>query len=251
MTVLDTAARRDALLSETDLLADLYLSADPATPVPTCPDWTLANLVAHVGRATRWAAATIAARTTAPIDIREVPGIRRPHDPDEAARWLRGGARAMLDNLATTGDDTPVWTTTGTVRPAAWWVRRLLHEATVHRADATLALGREFVLAPALAADGLSEFLGVVAWVPHLGTALDEGTSLRLQAHDTDDTWTIHRSGDRITFTDSGAPATLTLRGTATDLFLLLLRRIPAGTAGLDTSGDLAVLTAWLERVRF
>lgn len=251
MTALDAAARRDALLSETDLLADLYLSADPSTPIPTCPDWTLANLVAHVGRATRWAAAIIAARTTAPIDIARVPGIRRPHDPDAAARWLRGGAAAVLDGLATVGDDTPVWTTTGTARPASWWVRRLLHEATVHRADATLALGREFSLAPGLAADGLSEFLGLVALATNFRTPLEEGTSLRLQARDTDDTWTIHRSGDSIASIDSRAPATLTIRGTAADLFLLLLRRIPADTPRLETTGDLSVLTAWLERVRF
>ncbi|WP_280314134.1 maleylpyruvate isomerase family mycothiol-dependent enzyme [Nocardia wallacei] len=251
MTALDAAARRDALLGETDLLAGLYLSADPATPIPTCPDWTLANLVAHVGRATRWAAAIIAARTTAPIDIRQVPDIRRPHDPEEAARWLRGGAAAVLDSLASAGDDTPVWTTIGTPRPAAWWVRRLLHEATVHRADATLALGREFVLAPGLAADGLSEFLGLVALATHFRTPLDEGTSLRLHASDTDDTWTIHRSGDTVTATDSPAPATLTVRGTAAELFLLLLRRIPADAARVETTGDLSVLSTWRERVRF
>ncbi|WP_432278328.1 maleylpyruvate isomerase N-terminal domain-containing protein [Nocardia carnea] len=29
------------------------------TPIPTCPGWTLADLVTHVGRARRWAATMI------------------------------------------------------------------------------------------------------------------------------------------------------------------------------------------------
>uniref|UniRef100_UPI002458F62C maleylpyruvate isomerase N-terminal domain-containing protein n=1 Tax=Nocardia wallacei TaxID=480035 RepID=UPI002458F62C len=119
MTALDAAARRDALLGETDLLAGLYLSADPATPIPTCPDWTLANLVAHVGRATRWAAAIIAARTTAPIDIRQVPDIRRPHDPEEAARWLRGGAAGGGGTRGGAGGGPPGGAPLGPPRPPA------------------------------------------------------------------------------------------------------------------------------------
>ena len=34
-----------------------------------------------------------------------------------------------------------------------------MHEATVHRADAALALGADYQLAPELAADGIDEWL--------------------------------------------------------------------------------------------
>ena len=42
-------------------------------------------------------------------------------------------------------------------KPAGWWIRRRVHEQTVHRADAALALGVGFQLDPELAADGVSE----------------------------------------------------------------------------------------------
>ena len=59
--------------------------------------------------------------------------------------WLRGGPQAILDAVAEVGPDTPVWTFTGP-RPASWWIRRREHEVLVHRADAALALGPDFVV---------------------------------------------------------------------------------------------------------
>ena len=56
--------------------------------------------------------------------------------------WLRSGPRLLLDAVDATGPQTPVWTFLGP-RPAAWWIRRRLHETLVHRADAALALGAE------------------------------------------------------------------------------------------------------------
>jgi hypothetical protein len=45
-------------------------------------------------------------------------------------------------------------------RPARWWIRRLLHETTVHRAGAALAMREPFELGPEVAADGIDESLG-------------------------------------------------------------------------------------------
>ncbi|WP_433712368.1 maleylpyruvate isomerase family mycothiol-dependent enzyme [Nocardia sp. CA-084685] len=251
MNSLDTTALRKAFLDETDQLADLYRSADPKTPIPTCPDWTLSNLIAHVGGGNRWAAAMIANRATEFLEFQQVPDYRRPRDLDEVDGWLRAGARAVIDNIDTVGSDVLVWTPFGSPRPAEWWVRRRLHEATAHRADALLALNHEVAIASELGADGLSEFLEIVELGPRFETPLDEGASLRLHATDTDDTWTVLRSGDTITTTDNQTPASLTVHGTAVDLYLLLLRRLPADSPTLATSGDLEVLATWLERIRF
>jgi hypothetical protein len=53
-----------ALIEQNRLLADVLLAADPATPVPTCPGWTLLQLLRHVGRGDRWAAQIIRERAT-------------------------------------------------------------------------------------------------------------------------------------------------------------------------------------------
>ena len=59
----------DRLLAEvegsTGTLADVAGRTDPATQVPTCPDWTFRQLITHVGRAHRWAATIVATRAQA------------------------------------------------------------------------------------------------------------------------------------------------------------------------------------------
>ena len=37
-------------------LAEILAEYDQCLPIPTCPEWTLRQLVTHVGRAHRWAA---------------------------------------------------------------------------------------------------------------------------------------------------------------------------------------------------
>jgi uncharacterized protein (TIGR03083 family) len=240
------------LLAETDLLADLYRTCEPTTPIPTCPDWTLANLVAHVGGGHRWSAAMVADRATEFLDRAHVPDFQPPDDVDRAAGWLRDSARLVIAAVDATGPHVPIWTPFGALRPAEWWIRRRLHEATAHRADALLALGRPVTIDPEVAADGLSELLGLIAMgSQRFRTPLDDGTSAHLQATDTDTAWSIRRSGDTIAWTDEQTPASVTIRGTAVNLFLLLLRRIPADDPGLEISGDRAVLTTWLERTAF
>ncbi|HTC81963.1 MAG TPA: maleylpyruvate isomerase N-terminal domain-containing protein, partial [Acidimicrobiia bacterium] len=44
----------EAVRSNAALLADAVRTAGPAAPVPTCPEWTAADLLAHVSRVHRW-----------------------------------------------------------------------------------------------------------------------------------------------------------------------------------------------------
>ncbi len=39
----------DEVITQTDLLRDTLQGADLSLDVPTCPDWTLAQLVRHIG----------------------------------------------------------------------------------------------------------------------------------------------------------------------------------------------------------
>ncbi|MFF0492752.1 maleylpyruvate isomerase family mycothiol-dependent enzyme [Nocardia sp. NPDC004068] len=252
MTSLDTKVVRAALLDETDRLAELYADADPETAIPTCPDWTLANLVAHVGGAHRWAAAMIAAQTTESLDFAQVPDGRRPHDVAEAVAWLRDGARVLIEAVDATGPEVPVWTTLRQVRPSEWWIRRLLHEATAHRCDALLALNREIDLDPALAADGISELLGLMAVrFPTGEPPLDDGRSLTLHASDDADHWRIRKAGNTIEWDDDTAPTTTGVEATAADLYLVMLRRLPPEQPRVQVTGDRDVLTTWLDRTKF
>lgn len=245
-----------ALLEQGRLLGELYSAADPTTAIPTCPGWTLRQLVTHVGRGHRWAAATVREASDSPVDIRTVPDGRLPDDAADAVTWLDGSAAALVDAVATTGADTPVWTFLGP-RPAGWWIRRRLHEATVHRADAALALDVPYDLAAGIAADGVSEYLDLVAARPAGAgpVPLDIGQSLHL--HATDDglggsgEWLVHGDGVAVSWEHGHGKGAVAVRGRASDLLLAVLRRLPADDGRLELLGETAVWRAWLERTAF
>src|SRR5918994_634017 len=170
-----------SLIAENRRLGEMLCTADPETPVPTCPGWGLRQLLTHVGRGDRWAAMIVRERADARVDIRTVPDGKPPADAAAAVEWLADSAHLLLDAVATTGPDVPVWTFTGP-KPAAWWIRRRLHESTVHRADAAIALGVPYEIEAELAADGVSEWLDLLTARPvrEDGPALPDGATLHL-----------------------------------------------------------------------
>jgi uncharacterized protein (TIGR03083 family) len=235
-----------ALLDENRAFGGLIRDADSSTPVPTCPGWTLKQLFRHVGRGDRWAAQIIADRCDEYLDPRDVRDGRPPDDADGALDWLHGGARAIVDAVERVGADTPVWTFLGP-RPSAWWIRRRLHEATVHRADAAMALGLDYELPPELAADGTTEWLERV--VAEAESPLPQGQALHLHATDSGDHWLL--GGQPLTLKRDDGDADATVSGPATAMLLAVVRRRSADDAGLAISGDGAVWQTWLDRTPF
>jgi len=246
---------RAALVAETGAFGELIGQADPATPVPTCPEWTMRQLFRHVGRGNRWAAQIVADRREDALDPREVRNGKPPEDPDAAIDWLNSGAQLILDSVDAVGADTPVWTFIGP-RPARWWIRRRVHEATVHRADAAIAVGADYELTPEIAADGIDEWLERIA-IESDGTSspLDVGRTLHL--HATDDglgsagEWSIVGRDDGIAFSHEHAKGDAALRGSAKDLLLAIVRRQSAAEGGVEIFGDAAVWDGWLTRTPF
>jgi uncharacterized protein (TIGR03083 family) len=240
----------EALIEENTAFADALRGADMATPVPTCPEWTLRQLMRHVGRGDRWAAQIVDDRLTDYLDPRDVRNGKPPDDGDGAIEWLRGGAQGLVDAVGKAGPGTEVWTFLGP-RPAAWWIRRRLHEATVHRADAELALGRDFQLRHDLAADGLFEWLERVVIQSSDGRMpLADGQTLHLCATDGGE-WTLRGRGSALELGENHAKATATVVAAVMPLFLAVVRRIPADDPRLAISGDADIWRAWLDATPF
>ena len=244
-----------ALTEQDELLDALVRDADPSVPVPTCPGWTLRQLVRHLGRGHRWAGQIVRDRMDAPLDPRTVVGGKPPDDAGGESAWLLGSSRVLLDAVAATGAEVPVWTFLGP-RPAGWWVRRRLHESTVHRADAALALGVGYELPAALAADGVSETLDLVsAGMGDRPAPLEEGRSLHLHATDGDlgpaGEWTVRAEAGGVRWEHGHTKATTAVRGPAVDLLLALTNRRPVDQGAVEVLGDVEVLTTWLERTAF
>ncbi len=245
---------RASLLEQTRAFGDLIRSADLATPVPTCGDWTLRQLFRHLGRGHLWAAQIIGERRSQPLDPRDVLGGRPPEDPGAAIDWLNDGAQAVIDAVDHVGSDARVWTFLGP-RPAGWWVRRRLHEATVHRADAALALGAEFDLSPELAADALTEWIDRICVDTRRPAALDRGQSIHL--HATDDRlgptgeWSIVHDEEGMWWSHTHGKGSVAVRGPAKELLLAAVRRRTVADVGLEVFGDATVWDGWLDRTPY
>ena len=246
---------RAAFIAETEAFGELIRTADPATPIPTCPGWTIRQLFRHVGRGNRWAAQIVADRRDTALDPREVREGKPPDEPDAAVDWLNDGARLLLDSVDAVGADTPVWTFIGP-RPTEWWIRRRVHETTVHRADAAIALGAEYQLTPQVAADGIDEWLERVAVQANAESSpLDVGRTLHL--HATDDglgaagEWTITGGDDGVAWSHEHGKGDAALRGSAKDLLLAIVRRHTVTDGDIEVFGETAVWDGWLDRTPF
>ena len=246
---------RAALLDQTHAFGELIRDADPSTPVPTCPGWTLQQLFRHVGRGNRWAAQIIAERRGEPLNPREVRNGKPPDDIGGAIDWLNGGAQQIIIAVDQVGSDARVWTFVGP-RPAGWWIRRRLHEVVVHLADAALAIGADYAPEPDLAADAISEWVELmVVQAKRQSPPVDRGRTLHLHATDAGlgptGEWTIVNDEDGVSWTHDHGKGDVALRGPATDLLLAIVRRHPVTDGGIEVFGDTAVWDAWLERTPF
>ena len=244
-----------ALTGQNQMLGELLRDADWSVPVPTCPGWTLLQLLRHVGRGDRWAAQIITDQADTSLDPRLVRDGRPPADVQGAIRWLAQSPQVLLAAVEAVGPGTEVSAFTGP-KPAVWWTRRRLHEATVHRADAAIALGAPYELSAELAADGISEWLERLADQQALGQApsLPAGARLALRTTDqnlTDRAWTVFGSATGMQWVGRPDAADLTVSGPATDLLLALLRRHPAEATGISMQGDTALWDSWLALTPF
>ena len=213
-------------------------------PVPSCPGWTLLDLVQHIGVGRQYWATIVAAGPAGAPPAKPAP----PAQPD--LQWVADSTEQLLDALRDAGPDRGCWT---------WWdrsqapqtagavARHQLQELAVHTYDAQLTAGDPQPLPDQIALDGVEEFLVTCVattspW-PHEPAILDyhvtEGRSWRL--------W-FSADGARVARLDPGAagePAGLTGTGTASDLVLTMYARLPLDVLKLD--GDRRILDQLVE----
>jgi uncharacterized protein (TIGR03083 family) len=264
MTLLAHDRYCDEITEQVRLFRSVITSgADLSATVPTCPDWTLEELVRHTGGALRWVELLVRTRAREEIPVEQVPGAGGPRARGDAAAldaWLAESGEAVVAVLREAGPDTKVWTWSGT-HTTGFWARRMTHELVIHRADAALTAGRPFEVGPEVAADAIDEWLETVRFMQQVlpdapvGELRGPGRSLHLHATDTppglDAEWLIELTGDGIAWRRGHEKATVALRGPLTPLLLAFYRRLPVETPGLEVLGERELLDLWLERASF
>ena len=123
------------------------------TAVPTCPGWTLRDLLEHTGIVHRHKTETVRGGW---LDA----SPPQPSGPDgDILEWFDLGVVEMLRVFRTSDLSKPTWTWCPHQHDADWWVRRMAHETVIHGADALIAAGGPGRVGPELAIDGVDEIL--------------------------------------------------------------------------------------------
>lgn len=217
-----------ALTEQAGLLAIALRDADPATGVPTCPEWTVADLEGHV-------AGNLSGLATA------VHG--------EAGEGLIEAAARCAAAFAAVKPDDPI-ERFGLTWTAREWLRRAVADLVVHRADAAGALGTGYSVDDDLAADALDELLELLARPEMKASRPDgDGETVHLHAFDTGEGWLIELTPEGFTWSRAHGEATVAARGPVSDLMRVMLRRLPMEAVEID--GEARVLAAWLDRSAF
>ena len=87
------------LRSESDRFGEVLADTDPAAPVPTCPDWTAADLLWHLAEVQLFWGAIVRDRLDDP-DAAEAGKPERPADYAELLALYRDASAALIDALA-------------------------------------------------------------------------------------------------------------------------------------------------------
>lgn len=256
MGALSYRERLDTIVSETSLLVFGIEGADLSVPVPATPNWTLNQLLRHVGYAHRWIAQMVGERFPE-IDR----SFSKAHSVDsyagetaaELSPWLIEGAALIADTMLPIDPDDMI----AVLRPGQpgprFWSTRMAHETVMHRFDAFEALGLPFEVEPGVAHDGLWEWMTTIVDIifdlrPEAADLLGSGR-LHFETTDTQQEWTVDLTGSVPLVSPERQEAAVTVRGPAFELLLALYQRRRA--EGLEVTGDAGLLEKFLGAMRF
>jgi uncharacterized protein (TIGR03083 family) len=222
--------------------------------VPTCPDWTVADLIRHVGQVYLHKVECMREGAERETDW-PPPGLE-----DEEPVALLDRSYAELVRELTTRDPGDRGGTWYPLDPTVgFWFRRMAQETVIHRIDAELGAGTAIAPIPDdLAIDGIDELLkvfvaySVTAWTDYFTEALanSPGRTYKIQSTATTDTpsvtWLVKTAAG--TLTVEGGPAEdptaeptpdVTITGTPTALLRWSWNReTPGELSNVKTEGS-------------
>jgi uncharacterized protein (TIGR03083 family) len=227
--------RLEIIAAESRRMVDTIAALDLEARVPTTPEWTVRDLAHHIGEVQWYWGENVRAQDA---NMRSGASLTAfPEDSDLLA-WLGWCTYSLVSALREVGPDAPCW---------AWWPephtagavgRHQAQEISVHRWDAEGVTGAPAPLHPGLADDGVPEFIEIM-----VGEDLASlPGAVTLTATDTGASWRVAGSG-------SGpggerAARVSELRASASDLVLMLYRRLPVPDAAVE--GDPILVAALL-----
>lgn len=154
--------------SETDRFIAVLRDVDPQAPVPTCPEWTAADLLWHLTEVHAFWAHILASGAVTDEESEQVEAGNPARLDDRAAvvELLEAETAALVGELAAREDAQPAWSWFAADQTVGFTRRMQMHEATMHRVDAEAAAGvASAPITLEVAADGIAHAIDVMlAW---------------------------------------------------------------------------------------
>jgi uncharacterized protein (TIGR03083 family) len=217
---------------------DLRAAAvDLSAPVPSCPGWTVDDLVGHVAH----------------VYLHKVEAMRRgampkpwPPEPtgEKTLALLDRAYTELVAEFADRPDDQPCPTWYEPDQTVGFWVRRMAQETVIHRVDAELAAGFPISRIPAeLADDGIAEVLEVFLsyatrqWPEDFGDLLRANGNRAVMVSAGGARWLVRLDHGSVEIAhDTAGQAVAQVSGGPHDVLLWLWRRV--GDSAVRVEGD-------------
>ena len=248
---------------------------DAAPAVPSCPGWSMTELVLHLGYVHRLIARVVSERVRAVPAFGDLPwlGLSAEHEgwlrellarrdaglaaaepparrplPAALVDWFAAGAAELERQFLITSADEPVWTW-GASQTVGFWQRMQAIEAAIHRWDAENAVGRPTPMEAELAVDAIVQTFEVMAPMRRARSQAPPGSGERLRFRRTDGPgdWSVRFDTDLVVVADAPEACDVAIAGTASDLMLFLWHRLPA--QALDVRGDASLADRYFDFV--
>lgn len=233
-------------LLDADVEALLAASDDLSREVPSCPGWTVRDLLSHVIGVYRHKSEAM--RTDAAPQAPAEGDWGTLAEGDDPRAVLREAYDALREHLTARDVAATTWTWWPAEQTVGFWVRRMAQETAVHRWDAEAALhGADAAgeIDDDLATDGVDELLGWLRWdwtdVPQAAAS-----GQRVLVSTGEHAWTV-TLGETVVAVDGGAGEAGALLAGEPSAVLLELWGRPAH--GVATGGDAAALGLLRERL--
>jgi uncharacterized protein (TIGR03083 family) len=203
--------------------------------VPSCPGWTVTDLVRHVGH----------------VYLHKVECMRQQAFPDpwppdlegeESIALLDRAYAALRAEFAERAPTDPAATFIDHDQTVGFWIRRMAQETVIHRVDAELALGQPIAPIPDdLGADGIDEiltlFVGYASrkWPEEFEPALKDAAGRTVAVTAGSQSWLITATTAAI---DVVGPEAQAVDGSTASA--------AAGSADTTVSGEPGAVLRWL-----
>jgi uncharacterized protein (TIGR03083 family) len=202
--------------------------------VPSCPGWTVRDLVAHVAQVYEHKIeCTRLGRAPEPWPP-EWPGA------DEPVPWFRDAHARLLEMFAQSESTTPSATWWPPDQTVGFWARRMAQETAVHRVDAELASGDPTPIDAELATDGVDEILKIMLEGDWSDDADEAMTGQRVAVSTGGRAWQVVLDREAVSVSEGGGEGDARVTGDASNVLLWLWGRV--GDDQVERSGDAETL---------